>query len=97
MYVYKYIYPYMYFCISVFVYTFIYIFTYVYVSDALASLLPSRCRTKMQEAIHKMQDRLFNKGRKYNDIIQVYIEINELCLRTIVQSIFCTLVGQSII
>jgi len=51
----------------------------------------------MQEAIHKMQDRLFNKGRKYNDIIQVYIEINELCLRTIVQSIFCTLVGQSII
>lgn len=28
-------------------------------------------RTKMQEAIRKMQDRLFNKGRKYNELIQV--------------------------
>jgi len=27
-------------------------------------------RTKMEEAIRKMQDRLFNKGRKYNGIIQ---------------------------
>ena len=25
----------------------------------------------MQEAIRKMQDRLFNKGRKYNELIQV--------------------------
>ena len=30
------------------------------------------CRTKMQEAIRKMQDRLFNKGRKYNELIQVW-------------------------
>eukprot|EP00802_Teleaulax_amphioxeia_P009182 Tamp_09198.p1 GENE.Tamp_09198~~Tamp_09198.p1 ORF type:complete len:396 (+),score=94.50 Tamp_09198:1-1188(+) len=27
-------------------------------------------RTKMEEAIRKMQDRLFNKGRKYNELIQ---------------------------
>jgi hypothetical protein len=27
-------------------------------------------RKKMEEAIRKMQDRLFNKGRKYNELIQ---------------------------
>ena len=44
-------------------------------------VMPARCyltnivyiygRTKMEEAIRKMQDRLFNKGRKYNELIQV--------------------------
>ena len=40
-------------------------------------------RTKMEEAIRKMQDRLFNKGRKYNELIQVcicaYVQI--VCMR----------------
>jgi hypothetical protein len=37
-------------------------------------------RRKMEEAIRKMQDRLFNKGRKYNELIQVRLRSESACV-----------------